>query len=101
MSNVIFESAAIYIDSATTLKEKITKVQAVINALMDTALKSASSDHLKEYTLNDGQTQIKASYKGTDAIFASIRNFERLKQMYVNQLTGRMVRLVDGKNFRR
>lgn len=98
---VVYDSAYIYIDSATSLDDKITRIDAIIDALLTTALKSATSDHLTEYELNDGQTKIKASYKGTDAIFTSINVLERAKQMYVNRKNGRCFRLVNYKSFRR
>ena len=67
---------------------------------MNTALESATSDNLTEYMLDDGQTKIKAVYKGTDAVINSINALERTKQLYVNRVNGRTMRLVDGKSFR-
>ena len=95
---VIYDSAAIFIQKATTLRDKIIKIDAIIVALEDTALKSAVKDHIKEYWLDDGQSKIKTVYKGTDAVLESIKSFEKLRQMYVNRLNGRQVRLVDGKS---
>jgi len=97
---VIYDSAYIYIDSATSLKDKICKIDAIITALMATALASATTDNFTEYVLDDGQTKIRATYKGTDAIFRSINVLERTKQIYINQLNGRVIRLVPGKSFR-
>lgn len=96
---VVYENAAIYIETATSLNDKITKIDAVISALLSTALKSAANDHITEYNLDDGQTKIRTAYRGTAAIMNSIKEFETIKQMYVNQLNGRVMRLVDGKNF--
>ena len=95
---VIYDSAAIFIQKATTLRDKIIKIDAIIVALEDTALKSAVKDHIEEYWLDDGQSKIKTVYKGTDAVLESIKSFEKLRQMYVNRLNGRQVRLVDGKS---
>lgn len=96
---VVYNSAAIYVASATSIKDKIKKIDAIITALYDTALKAAANDNITEYMLDDGQTKIQTTYNGTAAVFNSIKNFEQIKQMYLNQLNGRMVRLVDGKNF--
>ena len=98
---VIYNSAAIYIDSATTLQEKITKIDAIITALEDTALKAASTGDITEYTLDDGQTKINTIYRGAADVERAITSFERIRQRYINQLNGRIVRLVDGKNFNR
>jgi len=96
---VIYDSAFIYIDSATSLRDKITRIDAIIDALLNTALASAATDNFTEYVLDDGQTKIRATYKGTDAIFNSINVLERTKQIYVNRLNGRTFRLVPGKSF--
>lgn len=98
---VTYDSAAVYIDTATSLKEKIIKIDAVISALTDAALKAASNEDISEYSLDNGQTKIKTIYKSSASAFKAIEAFERIKQMYVNRLNGRIVRLVDGKNFTR
>jgi hypothetical protein len=96
---VVYDSAAIYIDSCTTLQAKITAIDQIIDALLSVAAKSAAGDNISEYSLNDGQTQIRTVYKGADQVTESIQKFEKLKQLYVNRLNGRAIRLVDAKNF--
>lgn len=96
---VTYSSADIYIESATTIKAKIARINAVIDALHTTALRAAAGDDVSEYSLNDGQIQIKQSQRSAESILKSITSFEAIKQLYINQLTGRAVRLVDGKNF--
>jgi peptidyl-tRNA hydrolase len=96
---VEYDSAQIYIDSKTTIRAKITAIDAVIDALMTTALKAAGTDNITEYSLDDGQTKIRTMYKGADSVLASVQAFEKIKQMYINRLNGRMTRLVDGRNF--
>lgn len=98
---VVYDSAYIYIDGATSLCDKITRIDAIIDALMTTALKSAADDNISEYWLDDGQSKIKTVYKGTDKVFESIRSFEKIKQIYVNQLNGRAFRMVDSNSLRR
>lgn len=98
---VIYDSSYKYIDCATTVREKITRIDAIITALEDTALKSAANDDISEYSLDDGQTKIKTAYKGTDSVLKSIQSFIKLKEYYVNKLNGRVIRLVDGQSLRR
>lgn len=97
---VIYDSAYIYVDSCTSIKEKIVRLDAIITALEDTALKSAANDDVTEVSLDDGQTKIKTAYKGTDSVLKSIKGFIKLKNYYVNKLNGRVIRLVDSKSFR-
>jgi basic membrane lipoprotein Med (substrate-binding protein (PBP1-ABC) superfamily) len=95
---IYFDSAAIYIDSATSLCDKIERIDLVIDALLTNALKAAANENITEYSLNDGQTVIKTVYRGSASVEASIAAFERIKQMYVNRLNGRVFRLVDSKS---
>jgi hypothetical protein len=96
----IYDSAYVYISTAKSLKDRVVKINQVLDALHDTMLKAATNDNIQEYSLNDGQTVIRTVYRGIDQIQNSIMGLERIKQMYMNQLNGRVVRLVDGKNFK-
>ena len=98
---LVYDSAYIYIKSQKTLKDRITAIEAIINALYDTALKAAGNDDVEEYMLDDGQTKIKTVYKGVDDIVDSIDAFEKLLQRLYNQLNGRTVRLVDYRSMKR
>jgi len=98
---VIYDSAYIYIDSATTLAEKIDKLDTIITALEDTALKAAANDDIEEYWVDDGQAKIKTTYRSAMAVINSIQAFERMRQMYINKLNGRVSRLVDSHSLRR
>lgn len=98
---VVYDSADIFIETAKSLKDKIIKIDLVLDALMGTALKSAANANISEYWLDDGQTKIKTVYTSTTSVMQSIKSFETIKQMYINQLNGRVVRLVDSKNFTR
>lgn len=95
----VYDSASIYLDSRTSVKDKITAIDAIISALLTTAVKAAAGENITEYSLDDGQTKIKTIRRTSKEIEASIAAFERLKQYYVNQLNGRVFRLIDSKNF--
>src|SRR5688572_712849 len=92
---VIFDSAALYIETATTLQGKIQKIDAIIAALETAALKAAGTGNITEYTLDNGQTKIQTMYRSPEAVQSSINAFEKIRQRYINQLNGRVVRLVD------
>ncbi len=98
---IIYTSADIYITSCKTLQSKLVAIDNVINALMDTMLKAAVNENFTEYILDDGQTKIQCNYRGVAGITQSIKALEALKNIYINMLNGRTVRLVDGKNFTR
>ena len=96
-----YTSEGLYLQSKTTIPAKIAAIESIIDALELTAASSAGSENISEYWLDDGQTKIKTVYRGLQSIYDSITAFERLKQRYINRYNGRMVRLVDGKNFQR
>ncbi len=98
MSTSVSES--FYIQSATTLKEKIVKICDLITALEDLAVSSVSNETTSEYWLNDGQTSIKRVYRGLAEIEASITAYERLLQRYINRLNGPISILKDRESLR-
>jgi len=102
---VVYDSAALYVSSCASLQAKITAIDNIISALLTTALVAVGKGDISEYSLDDGQTKIKTVYRSASEITTAVENFERIKQLYINQLdnnrTGRRTRLVDSKNFRR
>jgi hypothetical protein len=97
---VVYDAASEYIRTGTNNKEKIEKIETVIEALELLMLESADKDNIDEYWLDDGQTKIKTVYRGVQSIMAAIMALEKLKMYYINRTVGRQVRLVDEKNFR-
>lgn len=96
--SVYYDSAAIFVDSATKLCDKIAKIDLILDALLTNAMVAAGNENIREYSLNDGQTIIRTEYSGTEAVMKSFRAWEQIRQTYINRLNGRMVRLVDGKS---
>jgi len=99
---IVYETCGLYVVAQKTIEDKIAAIDAVIDALIASSLDMAAKDSIQEYSLNDGQTIIKTIYKGSVGIASAIRDFQRIRNVYVNQLNGgRMVRLVDSKAFQR
>lgn len=99
---VEYSSCGFYVTSASTTQDRITRINAIIDMLLTSALTSAGTSGTSEYWLDDGQVKIKEVFRSTDAVLNAIQSFEKLKQMYINDLNNAsMVRLVDSKNFRR
>ncbi len=96
---VQFSSADTYVESCQSLKSKIQAIEQIISALLSQALKAAAKGPVSQYTLNDGQTIINCSYRSAGDVAKSIKEFETIKNMYINYMNGNMMRLVDSKNF--
>jgi len=97
---LIYDSSALYIEDAKTLEERLSRICQVLDALENAAIKAASGDMIEEYMMDDGQTKVKAVYRGVDGISKSIQGFEVIKQRILNKLNGRKMRLVDGSAIR-
>lgn len=95
---IYYEKAADYFGTCTEMDEKITKVQQVIDALLTLSLTAVENEIYEEYQLSDGQTTIRARYRGLSAILAAIKGYESIKQLYINQRQGRTMTMVDGIN---
>jgi len=81
----------------------IAQIDAIINELMTTAMKSVSTGNHAEYELDTGQTRTRVKYTSVSSVIKSVEDFERLRTYYMNKINGTtgMVRLVDGRNFNR
>lgn len=96
---VIYDSAGIYVASRQSNVDKIIAIDAIISKLEELALISAGTINIDEYSLDDGQTKIRTKYRSGADIATSIMDFMRIREIYVNRVNGRMVRLVDSRNF--
>jgi len=99
---VTYTSAYEYLSTCQSFRDKAAACNRIIAALLTTAEIAAAGDEVTEYSIDDGQTKIKTIYKGADAVFASIKRFEDLKEFYEARLSnmknGRIMRLMDVKN---
>lgn len=93
-SGVIYDSELKFLELASDLRDKITRIDLIIDGLYITAEKAAVNDHITQYAIDNGQSKINTSYRGVQAIAESIQGFETLRQLYKNRLNGRQVRLV-------
>lgn len=94
----IYNSETFYIESATTLKTKIVRLDAIITALENQAVLAAGNSDISEYSLDDGQTKIRTVYNTVSSIAKAIKDYEMIKQIYVNRLNGRSFRMGPAEN---
>lgn len=102
MAKLIFIKVCdVNLQSASTIQGKIEKIDAIIDSLLTVAMSTVGEGNIAEYELDTGQTRNRVKYNSQSSVMAAIQNYENLRQRYVNQLTPRMVRLMDQKNFKR
>lgn len=78
----------LYINSASSLLEKIDRYDAIISALEAQALVAAGDSNIEEYSLDDGQIKIKTLYRDLNSITDAILKFTQLRNGCLNQLQG-------------
>ncbi len=84
----------LYIESATSLKDKIDRYNRIIEALeTQMELVAAGNSDITSYSMDDGQVKISTQYRDPLSISKAILKFEQLKQKALNTLNGRNVAL--------
>lgn len=78
-----------YIESATDLRDRITRIETVITALEAQLLIAAGNGDLSSYSLDDGQVKIQSQYRSPSAIADGLFKLDTLRQRLINQLNGR------------
>lgn len=96
---MVFLSFSDYIQSCTNAKAQIAAIDEIISKLIISAAKAAEGEYITQYSLNDGQTIVSTSKRSAAQIQNSIIAFRRLRNDIASDQTGRVYRLVDGKNF--
>jgi len=93
---------SIYLESKTTLLEKINAIDLLINKMIAKIGETLDSETLivDEYWMNDGQMNVKTSYKSLEDIEMSVFRLERMKRLYVNRYNGRGFVLRDVRGLR-
>ena len=93
---------SIYLENKTTLLEKITAIDLLIDKMIVKIGETIDSDSLAidEYWLHDGQMNVKTSYKSLEDIEMSVFRLERMKRLYVNRYNGRGFVLRDVRGLR-
>jgi hypothetical protein len=100
---VVYTSISQYLQTSSTLKERIDRIDSIILSMLGALEKAVTTGHFDEYSMDDGQVKIDTVYRDPNALTKTIEGLEKLNQMYrqrlVTNVTGRVTRLVDGRNF--
>jgi hypothetical protein len=85
-----------YIECKATVRDKIKAIDALIDKFELKLLEVGDSVVYDEYSMNDGQMNVRTKYRSSNDVLQAIDNLEKLKQRYVNKLNGRTVVLRSG-----
>lgn len=92
---MFYDNPADYIKAAPDVSARITRLTAVIEALELCSLNAASNGEISNYSFNDGQSDIKTSYRSLTEISNSIVMFEQIRERLINRSQGRATILRD------
>lgn len=91
-----YPSFVVYINCSTSTKEKIARIDAIIKALEDAELEAAVNAGVEEYSLDDGQTKIKAINRDLASVEKTIKLLEGRKERLKQRCLGFRYGLQDG-----
>lgn len=101
MSEVLYFKLDYACQTRQQIKNKIAQIDAIIESLYATALKSVETGNMVLYELDTGQTKTRVQYSDMGSVTRAIENYEKIRTMLQNKLLPRIVTLTDSKNFKR
>lgn len=78
-----------YIESCTSIVERINRYDSMIDAMELKLLESIDGSNIQEYQMDDGQMKVRTSYRSTEEMEKGILALEKAKQRLVNKYNGR------------
>jgi len=80
----------LYIENSSTLKERITRIDNIIEALELQMLNvGVDNSDVQNYSLDDGQVKISTLYRSPSEIANAIDKYTRIRERLINKLNGR------------
>ena len=99
---MVYTSILQYLETGTSIKDKIDRLDVIILSMMDAVGRSVLSGEFSEYRYDDGHSKIDVIYRDIKALTKTIEDLRHLQMLFRNDfernVNGRVVRLVDGKN---
>lgn len=83
------------------MEAKIAKIDAIIDALLVTALTSVKTGNIIEYDIDTGQSRQRVQYSTVKSVTDALAAYEKMRQYYVNKLLGGTYLNVGSKNLNR
>ncbi len=88
-----------YIIDSNSLKQRYDRINQIITSLENQLILAATTSDVDNYSLNDGQIQIRTQYRSPDSIIKAITGLEVIANRLEAQLTGtRVMRLADAES---
>lgn len=97
----VYEKESQLLATCKTAKDKVARYNQIITALENILIDGGSNLDVGEYSLDDGQTKIRRTFRGPNEIFDAIEKFERLKNRAIRNTFGPIVQLRNQEQLKR
>ena len=85
MSTITVQS---YLEDVECLEEKIAKIDALIDAMLDQSLAMVGKSGTFSYSMDDGQIKVATQYRSMDEVMKGVDALEKIRQRYINRING-------------
>jgi len=95
-----FSSESLYIADSQSTLDRMTRINNIIIALENQMIVAAGDVNIADYSLNDGQINIRTAYRSPETIAKAINMFDSMYQRMQARLYGtQIVSLRDARSF--
>lgn len=88
-----------YIQSKTTLLEKINAIEALIDSMILNTAEAIDNSGVTSYSMDSGQMKVTTNYRSVEEVNRGIKALEQTLQMYINRYNGRVLVLRGRLNY--
>lgn len=88
-----------YIQSKTTLLEKINAIEALIDSMILNTAEAIDNSGVASYSMDSGQMKVTTNYRSVEDVNRGIKALEQTLQMYINRYNGRVLVLRGRLNY--
>ncbi len=85
-----FISISQYLETKTSIKDRIIAIDGLIDSMILRAADAVDTANYSEYQMDDGQMKVRTMYRSPEDIMKGVSSLEKIKQMYVNRVNGRV-----------
>jgi len=103
MSNVIYTNIPAILEACGTLEARVAMLDTILSGMETAMLKATSTGQFEEYKVDTGQTKNEVRYRSIGELSEAYKNLLKIQEMLYTRINarrqGRIMRMVDGKNF--
>lgn len=103
-SNIVYTNLPSLLQSCTSIQARIDMLESILDGMSDAMLTATATGHFEEYKVDTGQNRVEIKYRSINELISAYdvlsRRLDREYSKLQDRSRGRIMRLVDSKNFR-